>query len=134
MENKSLRENNVSLEFDESVYEDYDETRMHSLVWNVGLITMISFIVIFFFGVPANIYVMCRLRKFAKENKERYENGTGLTLFVMTTCDLFSLIAISLQHIQVSFSIFTSVILNSFACKVRTPLYEITSRYIQCWA
>lgn len=61
-------------------------------------ISNISILIIFCFGVPANIYVLRRLRKLAKENRHRYENGAGLGLFAMTTSDLISMLFTLLQR------------------------------------
>uniref|UniRef100_A0A914WX25 Uncharacterized protein n=1 Tax=Plectus sambesii TaxID=2011161 RepID=A0A914WX25_9BILA len=87
----------------------------------VDIANLIAYIVIFCFGMPSNIYVIYRLRKLAKENREKYENGAGLGLFVMSTSDLISLLAISLwQNIPLVET--APDVVNSAACKVRNML------------
>uniref|UniRef100_A0A914WZL8 G-protein coupled receptors family 1 profile domain-containing protein n=1 Tax=Plectus sambesii TaxID=2011161 RepID=A0A914WZL8_9BILA len=114
--------------------EEYDGAETHPLIWSIGLATLITYIVIFCFGIPANIYVLYRLRKLAKENREKYENGAGLGLFVMSTSDLFSLLAISLQHILPSVEISAPDVMKSLACKVLIfATHTMTSVSIWSW-
>lgn len=118
--------NSTRFEYDyQKIIEEYGGVESHPLVLRIGLITMIAYVLIFCFGVPANIYVLFRLRKFAKEDKQKYEKGAGLFLFVMTSSDLFSLLAISLQHFITSMSIWVSEVAKSITCKVINIFIQI---------
>ena len=110
-------------EYVDGVVEEYDVSETHPLIWSIGLATLIAYIVIFCLGIPANLYVLYRLRILAKENREKYENGAGLGLFVMATSDLISLLAILLQIILPSVKISAPEVMKSVACKVRNTSF-----------
>uniref|UniRef100_A0A914WZL3 G-protein coupled receptors family 1 profile domain-containing protein n=1 Tax=Plectus sambesii TaxID=2011161 RepID=A0A914WZL3_9BILA len=121
-------------EYEDGSLEEYDITETHPLVWSIGLGTLVAYIIIFCFGIPANIYVLYRLRKFAKENSEKYENGAGLGLFVMTTSDLLSLVAISLQHVLPSLKSTAPNMVKRLACKILIfTTHTVTSVSIWSW-
>lgn len=120
----------VEYEYDEELFvEEADISDTHPLIWSIGLGTMIAYIVIFCFGVPANVYVLYRLRKLAKKNKRKYRHGAGMGLFVMTVSDLVSLLAISLQHVLSAVQITAPDFVKSLACKVRTIYFSTHALY-----
>ncbi len=74
-------------------------------------------------GILLNVYVLCRLHKFARKEPVRFENGCGLPFLVMTIADIFALVSV------VVFRVFDSNIiaelhdhsyLQNVVCKVST--------------
>ncbi|GMT05301.1 hypothetical protein PENTCL1PPCAC_27475, partial [Pristionchus entomophagus] len=76
--------------------EIYDTPFMH----NLGLFTFLVYIAVFIIGIPANIYVLFRMRRLASSDNERYRNGTGVALCSMAAADLCSILLICAQNVH----------------------------------
>jgi hypothetical protein len=97
---------NVSLLSSTDGYSiDLDALQGHPFVQCVAQVVFFAYFAVDLFGVPANIFILFRLRKLAKDDNERYTNGSGLGLFAMAIADLFSLVTISIHNILYSVEI-----------------------------
>ena len=75
------------------------------------------------FGILLNVYVLCRLYKFAMKEPMRFENGCGLPLLVMTVFDMLALIGVIIFGFCGSVIIaqqYESSYLQNVLCKVST--------------
>jgi hypothetical protein len=98
---------------------ELEEIESHPFVQAIALVVFIVYIVMFLFGVPANVFVVLRLHKLSKEENEKYTNGTGSGLFTMAIADLLSLVTISFHNVLYSFDFNASGMTKSILCKVR---------------
>ena len=82
-----------------------------------------AIMIIFCIGAPANIYMLYRLRKLAKENQDRFEIGAGLALCAMTSCDIISMLASllrrTLEYYAPLLNWHSIEVLEQIACKVK---------------
>ncbi|KAF8387260.1 hypothetical protein PRIPAC_76402 [Pristionchus pacificus] len=76
--------------------EMYDTPFMQS----IGMFTFLVYIAVFTIGIPANIYVLFRMRRLASSDNERYRNGTGIALCSMAAADLCSILLICAQNVH----------------------------------
>ncbi|GMR30242.1 hypothetical protein PMAYCL1PPCAC_00437, partial [Pristionchus mayeri] len=67
---------------------------------NLGLFTFLVYIAVFTIGIPANLYVLFRMRRLASSDNERYRNGTGIALCSMAAADLCSILLICAQNVH----------------------------------
>ncbi|GMT31342.1 hypothetical protein PFISCL1PPCAC_22638, partial [Pristionchus fissidentatus] len=77
-------------------YAIYDTPFMQYL----GLFTFLLYIAVFVIGIPANLYVLFRMRRLASSDNERYRNGTGIALCSMAAADLCSILLICAQNVH----------------------------------
>jgi hypothetical protein len=103
---------------DESYFDELEELQGHPFVRIVGIAIGIVYVAIILFGVPANVYVLRRLCNLARQDREKYMNGTGSGLFSMATADLLSLVTLSLHNILVSITVHASDFTKRLVCKV----------------
>uniref|UniRef100_A0A1I7XG32 G_PROTEIN_RECEP_F1_2 domain-containing protein n=1 Tax=Heterorhabditis bacteriophora TaxID=37862 RepID=A0A1I7XG32_HETBA len=82
---------------------EYDEDSMLSgdpMVRFVAMAVIVIYIMAFTIGIPANLYVLFRMRRLASNDEERYRNGTGVALCSMAAADLCSLLLIFAQNLH----------------------------------
>ncbi|EJD75596.1 hypothetical protein LOAG_17276 [Loa loa] len=70
------------------------------IVRNVAAVTLLIYFIAAIIGIPANIYVLIRMKKLAKNDNERYRSGTGVALCSMAAADLCSLLLILSQNLM----------------------------------
>ncbi|CAJ0557793.1 unnamed protein product, partial [Mesorhabditis spiculigera] len=80
-------------------YTDYQDEFSDPVVWSAGLASVAIYTIAFSVGIPANLYVLFRMRRLARNDVERYRNGTGIALCSMAAADLCSLLLIGAQNL-----------------------------------
>ncbi len=101
-------------------YPEQEDLQMHPFVQVVGLVVFFVYIFLVTFGIPANVYVLWRMYRLAKDDHEKYTNGTGVGLLTMAAADLLSLIFISTHNVLHSIPLDASPAVKSAVCKVIT--------------
>ncbi|CAI4222336.1 unnamed protein product [Auanema sp. JU1783] len=116
-------------------YENYDDVLLHDplVQWTTILVAAI-YILTMIIGIPANIYVLHRMRRLAKSDVERYRNGTGIALCSMSAADLCSLLLIFSQNIHQSFASESNSQIMHLTCKAMLFLtHTVTGISIWSW-
>uniref|UniRef100_A0A914WBU3 G-protein coupled receptors family 1 profile domain-containing protein n=1 Tax=Plectus sambesii TaxID=2011161 RepID=A0A914WBU3_9BILA len=115
-------------------YGDVDALQMHPFVQIVALIVFCVYIFVLAFGIPANIYVLIRMRRLARNDIEKYTNGTGVGLLSMATADLSALVLISVQNLLLSMPLNANQLVKVTLCKVLLfSTHTVTSVSIWSW-
>ncbi|VDK43505.1 unnamed protein product [Anisakis simplex] len=89
------------------------------IVRSVGGATLLIYFVAVIVGIPANVYVLFRMQRLARNDGERYRSGTGVALCSMAAADLCSLLLILAQNLmQMSPQIDDDTIFMGVVCKL----------------
>ncbi|CAO4387145.1 unnamed protein product [Caenorhabditis nigoni] len=94
-----------------------------TLIWPggdsaVGMTIHSFYFVIIFIGLVLNIYVVFRMRKFCRTDKDQFLNGTGLYLMSMACCDAVNLVLSSVEMITYLLPVAASEETAHILCKV----------------
>uniref|UniRef100_A0A0R3RNA6 G_PROTEIN_RECEP_F1_2 domain-containing protein n=1 Tax=Elaeophora elaphi TaxID=1147741 RepID=A0A0R3RNA6_9BILA len=89
------------------------------IVRHVAAVTLLIYFVAAIVGIPANIYVLIRMKKLAKNDRERYRSGTGIALCSMAAADLCSLLLILSQNLMPLYpQLDSDEVFMHYVCKV----------------
>ncbi|KAL3989599.1 7 transmembrane receptor (rhodopsin family) protein [Acanthocheilonema viteae] len=105
------------------------------IVRNVATVTLLIYFIAAIVGIPANIYVLIRMKKLAKNDSEKYRSGTGIALCSMAAADLCSLLLILSQNLMQLYSQFDdNEVLMHYICKIVLFLtHTVTGISIWSW-
>uniref|UniRef100_A0A915Q7A4 G-protein coupled receptors family 1 profile domain-containing protein n=1 Tax=Setaria digitata TaxID=48799 RepID=A0A915Q7A4_9BILA len=126
---------NFSYDYYEYV-DDQDFLANDPIVRNVAAVTLLIYFFALVVGIPANIYVLIRMKKLAKNDRERYRNGTGIALCSMAAADLCSLLLILSQNLMRLYpQLDSDELFMHFVCKVPQlrSLQTTLTRRILSW-
>nr|CDP96022.1 Bm9929 [Brugia malayi] len=102
----------------ESYLDEQDFLANDPIVRNVAAVTLLIYFIAAIVGIPANIYVLIRMKKLAKNDSERYRSGTGIALCSMAAADLCSLLLILSQNLmQLYPQLGSDEVLMHYVCK-----------------
>uniref|UniRef100_A0A914VKF9 G-protein coupled receptors family 1 profile domain-containing protein n=1 Tax=Plectus sambesii TaxID=2011161 RepID=A0A914VKF9_9BILA len=131
---EACRMNGTQLDYVDLYMNTLEKVEGDIFVRRVGWATLFVNVVVVVLGLPCNIYVLYRLSKLAKRDKEKYVNGTGSGLFAMATADLLALLFISLQSVFSGIPLDISHWMASLFCKGLVFMtHMVTSVSIWCW-
>uniref|UniRef100_A0A8R1TR47 G_PROTEIN_RECEP_F1_2 domain-containing protein n=1 Tax=Onchocerca volvulus TaxID=6282 RepID=A0A8R1TR47_ONCVO len=135
---KLIISNDSFANFSYDYYEYMDEQDFLAndpIVRNVAAVTLLIYFIAVIVGIPANIYVLIRMRKLAKNDRERYRNGTGIALCSMAAADLCSLLLILSQNLmQLYPQLNGDEIFMHYVCKVVLFLtHTVTGISVWSW-
>ncbi|CAJ0959111.1 unnamed protein product, partial [Mesorhabditis belari] len=98
----------------------------------LSLLWMFGFII--FVGLLLNIYVVHRLNRLAKKDREQWLNGTGVYLHVMAVSDCFSLVLLfSLLVLQVISPLLEETMLSGMCKSVVLFSHFSYTMSMYCW-
>ncbi|KAM3728272.1 putative G-protein coupled receptor [Dirofilaria immitis] len=135
---KSIKSNDNFANFSYDYYEYLDEQDFLAedpIVRNVAAITLFLYFIAAVVGIPANIYVLIRMKRLAKDDQEKYRNGTGIALCSMAAADLCSLLLILSQNLMQLYPQFNGdEVFMHYVCKVILFLtHTVTGISIWSW-
>ncbi|KAK6112707.1 7 transmembrane receptor (rhodopsin family) protein [Brugia pahangi] len=130
--------NDSSANFSYDYYEYLDEQDFLAndpIVRNVAAVTLLIYFIAAIVGIPANIYVLIRMKKLAKNDSERYRSGTGIALCSMAAADLCSLLLILSQNLmQLYPQLGSDEVLMHYVCKAVLFLtHTVTGISVWSW-
>ncbi|MCP9263158.1 hypothetical protein DINM_006503 [Dirofilaria immitis] len=109
------------------------------IVRNVAAITLFLYFIAAVVGIPANIYVLIRMKRLAKDDQEKYRNGTGIALCSMAAADLCSLLLILSQNLMQLYPQFNGdEVFMHYVCKasleqnVNAEIYKVEEHSNEC--
>ncbi|VDM24194.1 unnamed protein product [Toxocara canis] len=110
---------NVATEDYQEYADEQDLLANDPTVRTVAAATLFVYFMAAVVGIPANIYVLFRMRRLAKTDGERYRSGTGVALCSMAAADLCSLLLILAQNLmQIAPQIDEETMFMSVVCKL----------------
>ncbi|CAP27558.1 Protein CBG07563 [Caenorhabditis briggsae] len=110
-----------------------------TLIWPggdsaVGMTIHSFYFVIIFIGLVLNIYVVFRMRKFCRTDKDQFLNGTGLYLMSMACCDAVNLVLSSVEMVTYLLPVAASEETAHILCKVLEFTVRCCYTYsMYCW-
>ncbi|VDN81262.1 unnamed protein product [Brugia pahangi] len=119
----------------ESYLDEQDFLANDPIVRNVAAVTLLIYFIAAIVGIPANIYVLIRMKKLAKNDSERYRSGTGIALCSMAAADLCSLLLILSQNLmQLYPQLGSDEVLMHYVCKAVLFLtHTVTGISVWSW-
>ncbi|KAI1704096.1 7 transmembrane receptor (rhodopsin family) domain-containing protein [Ditylenchus destructor] len=121
---------------------DQELIDLEALTENTSIMDMnqIDALIYFFYGVilvvgaVMNFYVIYRMRRFRRRDREQYQNGIGICLYTMAAADLVALASLILHFAVTASSPMISEGFHNTMCKV--ILFSTHTAYTQsmwCW-
>uniref|UniRef100_A0A1I7TN16 G_PROTEIN_RECEP_F1_2 domain-containing protein n=1 Tax=Caenorhabditis tropicalis TaxID=1561998 RepID=A0A1I7TN16_9PELO len=100
----------------------------------LGTIIHTVYFFIVFIGLGLNIYVVCRMKKFYKSDKDQFLNGTGLYLLSMALCDAINLVLSSFEMLTYLLPIAANEETAHVLCKIVEFVLRCCYTYsMYCW-
>ncbi|CAB01915.1 G-protein coupled receptors family 1 profile domain-containing protein [Caenorhabditis elegans] len=100
----------------------------------MGTIIQTIYSVIVFVGIILNIYVVNKMSRLYKSDKDQFINGTGIYLMSMAVCDAVNLVLSCFEMLTYLLSITSSEQAASILCKIAEFTLRCSYTYsMYCW-
>ena len=116
--------NNSAFDHDDYSNDEMDsQQHIRHIVSTIADSVVFAHLIIGAFGICANSYVIIRVVRLARNDPDKYKNGTGIGLLSMSIADVLSLLSITIHYVLGMAPINASKMVKTYVCKVSTCFY-----------